>query len=156
MIRQGAFEEVQLNLTTSKTLWVARQDVYVSRLSGIRSLAIVMNQPSFDEATDIAVRPKGDLLAHWKAHRDYFLTNQETEVVTPQWIVETYAQRNWVEVFYREAKGWLGLKEYQVRHFPQLDEAFYFSYVCLYFYFVASTDWGITLAMGIETFRDIC
>jgi hypothetical protein len=25
-----------------------------------------------------------------------------------------YSQRNWVEVFYREAKGWLGLKEYQV------------------------------------------
>ncbi len=23
--------------------------------------------------------------------------------------------RNWVEVFYREAKGWLGLKKYQVR-----------------------------------------
>lgn len=36
--------------------------------------------------------------------------------MTPQWVVETYAQRNWVEVFYREAKGWLGLKEYQVRH----------------------------------------
>jgi hypothetical protein len=35
--------------------------------------------------------------------------------VTPQWIVDTYLQRNWVEVFYREAKGWLGLKEYQVR-----------------------------------------
>ena len=24
-------------------------------------------------------------------------------------------KRNWVEVFYREAKGWLGLSEYQVR-----------------------------------------
>ena len=39
-----------------------------------------------------------------------------TPKVTPQWVVETYSQRNWVEVFYREAKGWLGLKEYQVRH----------------------------------------
>ncbi|MCZ8213278.1 MAG: IS701 family transposase, partial [Microcystis sp. LE19-8.1F] len=27
----------------------------------------------------------------------------------------TYTERNWVEVFYREAKGWLGLREYQVR-----------------------------------------
>lgn len=27
----------------------------------------------------------------------------------------TYSQRNWVEVFYREAKRWLGLSEYQVR-----------------------------------------
>jgi hypothetical protein len=35
--------------------------------------------------------------------------------VTEQWLVDTYSQRNWVEVFYREAKRWLGLKEYQVR-----------------------------------------
>lgn len=53
-----------------------------------------MNASTFSNATDI----------------DYFITN-----VTPQWIVDTYSQRNWVEVFYREAKGWLGLKEYQVR-----------------------------------------
>ncbi len=46
---------------------------------------------------------------------DYFITNISSSVVTPQWIVDTYSQRNWVEVFYREAKGWLGLKEYQVR-----------------------------------------
>ena len=32
-----------------------------------------------------------------------------------QWIVNTYSERNWSEVFYRKAKGWLGLKEYQVR-----------------------------------------
>jgi hypothetical protein len=46
---------------------------------------------------------------------DYFVTNVEPYLVTPQWIVDTYSQRNWVEVFYREAKGWLGLKEYQIR-----------------------------------------
>ena len=103
-----AFEEVQLNLTTSKTLWVATVEVEISRLGGKRSLAIVMNQPSFEEATDI----------------DYFLTNEEAELVTPQWVVETYAQRNWVEVFYREAKGWLGLKEYQVRHKRSLTRHF--------------------------------
>ena len=95
-----AFEEVQLNLTTSKTLWVATMEVEVSRLGGKRRLAIVMNQPSFEAATDI----------------DYFLTNEKGNLVTPLWVVQTYAQRNWVEVFYREAKGWLGLKEYQVRH----------------------------------------
>ena len=37
------------------------------------------------------------------------------EKATEQWIVTTYSQRNWIEVFYREAKGWLGLREYQVR-----------------------------------------
>ena len=67
---------------------------------GIRSVAIVMNASTFSEATDI----------------DYFITNVDSNKVTPQWVVETYSQRNWVEVFYREAKGWLGLKEYQVRH----------------------------------------
>ena len=58
-----------------------------------------MNAPTFSQATDI----------------DYFITNVSSSIVTPQWIVDTYSSRNWVEVFYREAKGWLGLKEYQVR-----------------------------------------
>jgi hypothetical protein len=58
-----------------------------------------MNASTFSQATDI----------------DYFITNVSQSIVTPEWIVTTYAQRNWVEVFYREAKGWLGLSEYQVR-----------------------------------------
>lgn len=68
-------------------------------LEGEKSFAIVMNANTFEEATDI----------------DYFITNVDSSKVTAQWIVETYSQRNWVEVFYREAKGWLGFKEYQVR-----------------------------------------
>ena len=28
--------------------------------------------------------------------------------------MRTYAERKWLEGFYREAKGWLGLREYQV------------------------------------------
>lgn len=55
-----------------------------------------MNANSFEEATDI----------------DYFITNVDSSVVTPEWVVNTYSQRNWIE-----AKGWLGLKEYQVRDF---------------------------------------
>ena len=43
------------------------------------------------------------------------MTNISSSIVTPQWIVDTYSQRNRVEVVYREAKGWLGIKEYQVR-----------------------------------------
>jgi hypothetical protein len=42
------------------------------------------------------------------------MTNVSSSTVTPQWIVYTYYQRNWVEVVDREAQGWLGLKEYQV------------------------------------------
>ena len=58
-----------------------------------------MNAATFSEATDI----------------DYFITNVSATIATPEWIVNTYSQRNWLEVFSREAKGRLGLKEYQVR-----------------------------------------
>jgi hypothetical protein len=80
-------------------VWVASIEVELARLEGKRTIAIVMNASTFDEASDI----------------DYFITNVVGSIATPEWIVTTYSQRNWVEVFYREAKGWLGLKEYQVR-----------------------------------------
>jgi hypothetical protein len=59
---------------------------------------MVIKASTFSQATDI----------------DYFITNVSSSIVTPQWIVHTYSQRNWVEFVYREAKGWLGFKEYQV------------------------------------------
>ncbi|MGH2413794.1 MAG: IS701 family transposase [Microcystaceae cyanobacterium] len=93
------FEEVNLNLDKPKKVWVATFKAKVSRLEGEKTFAIVMNAKCFEEATDI----------------DYFITNVEPSKVTEEWVVNTYSQRNWVEVFYREAKGWLGLKEYQVR-----------------------------------------
>ena len=34
---------------------------------------------------------------------DYLITNEHSSIATADWIVTTYAQRNWVEVFYREA-----------------------------------------------------
>ncbi len=80
----------------------------ISRLKGTRNIAIVMNASTFKDAEDI----------------DYFITNFKPSLVTPQWIVETYSQRNWVEVFYREVKGWLGLKEYQVRGLRSLKRHF--------------------------------
>jgi SRSO17 transposase len=98
-LTQDAFSEIQLKLDKPRTVWVATFEVEISRLEGKRSIAIVMNAATFSDATDI----------------DYFITNVATSVVTPEWIVNTYSQRNWVEVFYREAKGFLGLKEYQVR-----------------------------------------
>ncbi|NEP89423.1 MAG: hypothetical protein F6K18_22750 [Okeania sp. SIO2C2] len=42
---------------------------------------------SVEEATDI----------------DYFMTNFEPPKVTAEWVVKTYSERNWVEVFEREA-----------------------------------------------------
>jgi SRSO17 transposase len=94
-----AFTPVQINLDKPKTVWVVTTEVEISRLEGKRSIAIVMNASTFSQATDI----------------DYFITNVSDSIVTPEWIVTTYSKRNWVEVFYREAKGWLGLREYQVR-----------------------------------------
>lgn len=96
---QEAFSEIKLHLDKPRTVWVATKEVEISRLEGKRSIAIVMNAATFSDATDI----------------DYFITNVSTSIVTPEWIVNTYSQRNWVEVFYREAKGFLGFKEYQVR-----------------------------------------
>lgn len=93
------FEEVEVKLEQPKTVWVAQFKAQVSTLEETKNFAIVMNASSFDEATDI----------------DYFMTNVMGSKVTNQWFVTTYSQRNWVEVFYREAKGWLGLREYQVR-----------------------------------------
>ena len=90
---------IQMNLDKPKTVWVATMKVQISRLEGTRMIAIVMNAPTFREATDI----------------DYLIMNVDSSKVTAEWVVETYSQRNWIEVFYREAKGWLGLKEYQVR-----------------------------------------
>ncbi|VXD19968.1 IS701 family transposase [Planktothrix paucivesiculata] len=96
---QGAFSEIQLQLEKPKTVWVATKEIELSKYAGKKVIAIVMNAATFDQASDI----------------DYLMTNVEASKATGEWIVTTYSQRNWIEVFYREAKGWLGLKEYQVR-----------------------------------------
>lgn len=93
------FTQIKLNLDKPKTVWVATVEVEPSQLEGTRTIAIVMNAATFNEASEI----------------DYFITNVDSGIATAEWIVTTYAQRNWVEVFDREAKGGLGLKEYQVR-----------------------------------------
>lgn len=94
-----AFTPIRLNLGKPKTVWVATLEVELLQVEGHRTIAIVMNASTFNQASDI----------------DYFITNVDSVKATPEWIVTTYSQRNWVEVFYREAKGWLGLSEYQVR-----------------------------------------
>ena len=102
------FKEIQIKGEKPRTVWVAIIEVEISQLEGQRKIAIVMSAPVFEEAEDI----------------DYLITNVEGEIVTEQWIIETYSERNWVEVFYREAKGWLGLKEYQVRDKRSLERHF--------------------------------
>src|ERR671933_1622607 len=91
-----AFTPIQLNLDKPKTVWVATVEVELSQLEGTRTIAIVMNASIFAQASDI----------------DYFITNVDSSIVTDEWIVTTYAQRNCVGVCYGEAPGWLGPKEY--------------------------------------------
>jgi SRSO17 transposase len=100
----SAFTPIELHLENKRTVWVATMEVELSRLEGKRTIAIVMNASTFNSSSDI----------------DYFITNVDSSQATAEWIVTTYSQRNWVEVFYREAKGWLGLKEYQVRNYRSL------------------------------------
>ncbi len=107
-ISSEEFKEIQIQGEKPRTVWVAIIEAEISQLKGQRKIAIVMNAPVFEDAEDI----------------DYLITNVEEEIVTEQWIVDTYSERNWVEVFYREAKGWLGLKEYQVREKKSLERHF--------------------------------
>ena len=119
------FTPVQLNLDKPKTVWVATVEVELSQLEGTRTIAIVMNASNFEQASDV----------------DYFITNVDSKIATPDWIVTTYAQRNWVEVFYREAKGWLGLSEYQVRDYRSLIRHFILVF-CAYTFILWHTKTG--------------
>ena len=134
-----AFSRITINLAKTRIVWVATIEVEISRLEGTRKIAIAIDAPTFSEADDI----------------DYFITNFESSIVTPQWIVNTYSERNWVEVFYREVKGWLGLKEYQVRGKKKFNSAFYLGILCLYFYSLAQANWGIKKALGKQTFKHL-
>jgi hypothetical protein len=120
-----AFTSVKINLDKPKTVWVATVEVELSQMEGTRKVAIVMNASTFNQASDI----------------DYFITNVEASIATDEWIVITYAQRNWVEVFYRSAKGWLGLSEYQVRDYRSLIRHFILVF-CAYTFILWHTKTG--------------
>jgi hypothetical protein len=83
-ISSSKFKEIEIPGGKPRTVWVAILEAEVSQLKGQRQIAIVMNAPVFKEAEEI----------------DYLITNVEGEIVTEQWLVETYSVRNWVEVFY--------------------------------------------------------
>ena len=91
-----------------------------------------MNAPVFEEAEDI----------------DYLITNFEGEIVTEQWIVDTYSQRNWVEVFYREALMMVGVKRISSSGKKELRKTFYLGILCLYFYSLAEVNWRFKTALG--------
>lgn len=96
---QENFQAVTLELEQPITVWVATIEAKTNGLEGKRNIVIVMNASSVSEATEI----------------DYLITNELGDQVTGEWLVKTFSSRNYIEKFYREAKGWLGLKEYQIR-----------------------------------------
>lgn len=96
---QESFTKVILPLEKPRNVWVACISIHFPKLQGTRQLAIQLNAERFEDATDV----------------DYLVSNETKEVATAAWIAKSYSRRNWIEVFYREAKGWLGMTEYQVR-----------------------------------------
>ena len=76
-----AYTQTSIKLEKARTVWVATIEVEISRLKGKRKIAIVRDAPLFEKADDI----------------DYFVTNVKPSIVTSQWVVDTYSQRNWVE-----------------------------------------------------------
>ena len=91
--------KVTLPLEEPRDVWVVTFNIHFPKLIGTRILAIQLNAPTVEEATEV----------------DYFLTNGPEERAIAAWIAIEYSSRNWIEVFYRETKGWLGMAEYQVR-----------------------------------------
>ena len=135
------FETVILSVEKPKKLWVTTFRASTSRLFEERTFAIVMNAGSIEEATEI----------------DYFITNVEPSKVTSEWIVNSYSNRNWIEVFYREAKEWLGLKEYQVRDKWSLERHFILVFCAYSFIICNKLTGGLQRQWGnkpLKTFTD--
>jgi len=83
---------------TEREVHVARLGLKIKRLSGKRRVVVVTTRPD-DPAADEDLR---------------FLTTNLVQLRDAT-VAQLYARRNWVEVFYREAKDDLGAGQYQVR-----------------------------------------
>lgn len=94
-----AFQAITLELEQPKTVWIAVFAAQLAHQTTTKTFAIAMNAASFEQASDI----------------DYLMTNVDSTLATADWFAATYSARNWVEFFYREVKGWLGWREYQIR-----------------------------------------
>jgi hypothetical protein len=135
-------DQIELKLSKKKVVWVKTFKARLSSLEGERTFAIVMNASSLGTATDV----------------DYLMTNIEESKATSQWIVTTYSQRNWVEVFYREAKGWLGFSEYQVRDIRSLHRHFILVFCAYTFIIWHKLTGGFRrrwASKSLETFADV-
>jgi SRSO17 transposase len=83
---------------TERELYHARLDVKIKKWTGKRRVVVATNDPIHPEKDD-------DIR---------FLTTNDV-TLRDETVVRVYALRNWIEVFYREAKSDLGAGQYQVR-----------------------------------------
>lgn len=90
-----------------------------------------MNAASLSQATEV----------------NYLITNVAHEKATCEWIVKTYSQRNWVEVFYREALMMARTKRISNAKYHQPSSPSNISFLCLQFYCLATINWRIKTAL---------
>ena len=126
------FSCVQLDDDAPRTVWVALIPVHISKLEGLRTVAIQLNASTWATATEV----------------NYFLTNAADVLVSAEWVATTYSQRNWVEVFYREALMLVGLERVSGARCQELKTALDSSIYCLYFYPLASVNRRFPATLG--------
>lgn len=139
-IKPECFKLITLKLEKPREVWVTALQAFVPKL-GIRTVTIQFNAPTFEEATDIC----------------YFLSNESEDIATAEWMARSYSQRNWIEVFYREVKGWLGMTDYQVRDLKSIERHWHLAFNA--FTFLACQRWtgglqGKYSKWPISTFGD--
>jgi hypothetical protein len=121
-IKPECFKLITLKLEKPRDVWATAFQAFVPKL-GIRTVTIQFNAPTFDEATDIC----------------YFLSNESEDIATAEWMARSYSRRNWIEVFYREVKGWLGMTDYQVRDLKSIERHWHLAFIA--FTFLACQRW---------------
>lgn len=104
LIKPEAFRPVDIKLSdgSEKKVYIFRIDLKIKGLSGKRRLIIESNQIVDLENAEI----------------NYLISNAND--LRDDTIVRNYHKRNWIEVFYREVKDFLGADDYQVRSMDRI------------------------------------
>jgi len=100
LLEPSDFRPVSLPMAdgTERVVQVARMRIKIKGLTGRRPVVVVTTRPD-DPAAD----------------EDLRLLTTNVVQLRDAMVARLYARRNWVEVFYREAKDDLGAGQYQVR-----------------------------------------
>ncbi len=131
-LNSEAFTALQLKLEKPRTVWVATIEVELPRRSESKTVAIVMNAATLSTATEV----------------DYLITNATREKATDEWVVTTYSQRNWLEVFYREALVLVRIKRVPSKRREKPLSTLDIGVLCLQFDCLASVNWWTETKMG--------